>query len=46
VGRTIGAPLDQCLALGCAVAGVYVRDGASPGKERVVGFLREWPGGR
>jgi ketohexokinase len=45
LGRTIGAPLDQCLALGCAVAGVYVRDGASPGRERVAGFLRAWPGG-
>ena len=41
--RTLGLPMEQCLAVGCAVSGAYVRDAASPSRERVVEFLRELP---
>jgi sugar/nucleoside kinase (ribokinase family) len=43
-GQVLGMPLAECLALGCAVSGAYVRDAASPGLERVAGFLRALPG--
>lgn len=39
-----GLPLEQCLAVGCAVSGAYVRDAESPRMERLVGFLRSLPG--
>ncbi|MCE7972949.1 MAG: hypothetical protein DYG92_01300 [Leptolyngbya sp. PLA1] len=38
-----GLPLDECLAVGCAVSGAYVRDAASPDQARVVSFLRNLP---
>lgn len=41
--RTVGLPLEECLAVGCAVSGAYVRDAASPSRERVVAFLGELP---
>ncbi len=43
-GQMVGLPLVQCLAVGTAVSGAYVRDGVSPSRERVVGFLRALPG--
>jgi sugar/nucleoside kinase (ribokinase family) len=38
-----GLPIEQCLAVGCAVSGAYVRDAVSPDFTRLVGFLRELP---
>ena len=38
-----GLPLAQCLAVGCAVSGAYVRDAESPSLERLVGFMRSLP---
>jgi sugar/nucleoside kinase (ribokinase family) len=38
-----GLPLDQCLAVGCAVSGAYVRDALSPNLDRLVAFLRTLP---
>jgi len=42
--RTLGMPMDQCVAVGCAVSGAYVRDAASPSRARVIEFLRALPG--
>lgn len=36
-------PLDQCLAVGCAVSGAYVRDAVSPDRSRLCRFLRGLP---
>ncbi len=44
VGQSIGLPLEQCLAVGCACSGAYVRDAESPTRERVAEFLRALPG--
>ena len=41
--QTIGLSLDECLAVGCAVSGAYVRDADSPTLDRLTGFLRELP---
>ncbi len=41
--RTLGLPIEQCLAVGCAVSGAYVRGAASPARERVAEFLRTLP---
>jgi sugar/nucleoside kinase (ribokinase family) len=38
-----GLPLDQCLAVGCAVSGAYVRDALSPDLARLLEFLRSLP---
>jgi sugar/nucleoside kinase (ribokinase family) len=38
-----GLPLDQCLAVGCAVSGAYVRDAVSPDLHRQTSFLRALP---
>jgi ketohexokinase len=38
-----GLPLDQCLAVGCAVSGAYVRDALSPDLARLIAFLRSLP---
>jgi sugar/nucleoside kinase (ribokinase family) len=38
-----GLPLDQCLAVGCAVSGAYVRDALSPNLPRLLEFLRSLP---
>ncbi len=43
LAEMLGLPLDERLAVGCAVSGAYVRDGESPTKERLVGFLRALP---
>lgn len=43
LGQMLGMPLDEALALGCAVSGAYVRDAASPDRARVAGFLRGLP---
>ncbi len=41
--QTLSLPLDECLAVGCAVSGAYVRDADSPTLDRLTGFLRELP---
>jgi sugar/nucleoside kinase (ribokinase family) len=43
VGRTLGMPLAESLALGCATSGAYVRDAESPDRARVAAFLRALP---
>lgn len=43
VAQVLGLALEECLAVGCAVSGAYVRDADSPTMERLVGFLRELP---
>ncbi|GIK20443.1 MAG: hypothetical protein AMXMBFR77_22950 [Phycisphaerales bacterium] len=43
LAQAVGLALDECLAVGCAVSGAYVRDGESPTAERLVGFLRALP---
>ncbi|MBL9001765.1 MAG: hypothetical protein JNK25_11580 [Phycisphaerae bacterium] len=42
--QTHGLALDQCLAVGCAVSGAYVRDAESPTRERIESFLHDLPG--
>jgi len=44
LARTLGMPMEQCLAVGCATSGAYVRDGESPNRDRVVKFLGALPG--
>lgn len=41
--QTLGLSLDECLAVGCAVSGVYVRDAKSPSLQRLTEFLRVLP---
>lgn len=43
VAQTLGMPLEQCLAMGTALSGAYVRDAASPTRARLVDFLRVLP---
>src|SRR5690606_32405875 len=43
LGQVLGTPLAECLALGCAVGGLYVREAAAPRRGRVVEFLRDLP---
>jgi sugar/nucleoside kinase (ribokinase family) len=44
LARTAGLGLDECLAVGCAESGAFVRDGVSPDLPRLLGFLRDLPG--
>jgi len=41
--QVLGLPIEQCLAVGCAVSGAYVRDAESPDLPRLMGFLRDLP---
>jgi sugar/nucleoside kinase (ribokinase family) len=41
--QVLGLPLDQGLAVGCAVSGAFVRDAESPDLARVTRFLRMLP---
>jgi len=43
LAQTLSLPLEQCLAVGTSTSGVYVRDAASPTRERLVSFLRALP---
>ncbi len=43
LAQALSLPLEQCLATGTATSGVYVRDAASPTRERLVSFLRALP---
>lgn len=42
-GQVTGLPIEQCLAVGCAVSGAYVRDAESPTRVRLAEFLRSMP---
>jgi nucleotide-binding universal stress UspA family protein len=43
LAQVLRMPLDQCCAAGCAVSGIYVREGHSPTRDRLVSFLRSLP---
>lgn len=43
LAQDLGLGLAQCLAVGCAVSGAYVRDAASPSRERLIEFLTDLP---
>ena len=43
VGEMLELPMVQSLAVGCALSGAYVRDGAAPTLDRVLGLLRSFP---
>lgn len=43
MAETLGAPIDACCAMGCAVSGAYVRDAASPSAARVLDMLERPP---
>lgn len=36
-------PLEQCLAIGCALSGAYVREGRAPTRGQLAAFLRALP---
>jgi len=44
-GLLLGGDLDQCLTLGCATAGLFVRTAGSPSRVELHRFLREWQSG-
>ncbi|MDX2146797.1 MAG: PfkB family carbohydrate kinase [Planctomycetota bacterium] len=41
--QVFGLDLEQCLALGCATSGAYVRDAESPTLDRLRAFLTDLP---
>ncbi|MCB9840721.1 MAG: carbohydrate kinase family protein [Phycisphaeraceae bacterium] len=43
VAQTLDLPLDECLAVGVAASGAYVRGAANPSLPRLVAFLRDLP---
>jgi hypothetical protein len=43
VAQTLGMPLAECLAVGCGVAGYYVRHAKAPARRDLVDFLRRLP---
>lgn len=43
LGLALDMPVPEALAVGCGVAGAYVRDGASPDGARLTSFLRTLP---
>jgi len=43
MAQNLGLDLAQCLAVGCAVSGAYVRDARSPSRDRLAEFLRDLP---
>jgi sugar/nucleoside kinase (ribokinase family) len=43
LAQAMGLGLEECLAVGCATSGVYVRDALSPNLARLVEFLRSLP---
>lgn len=43
LGQLARMNLEECLALGCATSGAYVRDAQSPSAQRLDEFLRELP---
>lgn len=42
-GQAAGMGLDECLALGVATSGAYVRDGGSAPRDRIIEMLRSMP---
>lgn len=45
LGLLLGCELEQCLTLGCAIAGLFVRTASSPDRDALVRFLRSWESG-
>jgi len=45
-GALAGLPMEQTLLLGMATSGYYVRNGASPHLQALIGFLLDWAHGR
>lgn len=43
LAQTLGLPMEQCLAVGCATSGAYVRDALSPDLGRLTAFLDRLP---
>jgi sugar/nucleoside kinase (ribokinase family) len=43
LGKLLGFPTAQCLLIGVATSGFYVRTGQSPTVADVTQFLRNWP---
>ncbi|MEM9167901.1 MAG: PfkB family carbohydrate kinase [Planctomycetota bacterium] len=43
LARALGCDLDESLAVACTTSGAYVRDAVSPGRPRVIAFLRDLP---
>ncbi|MBL8758011.1 MAG: carbohydrate kinase family protein [Phycisphaerae bacterium] len=43
LAQVLGAPIDACCAMGCAVSGAYVRDAASPSAARLIEMLERPP---
>lgn len=43
MAQCLGMPLDECLCVGCAVSGAYVRDARSPDTPRLIEFLNLLP---
>jgi sugar/nucleoside kinase (ribokinase family) len=43
LAQVLRMPLDQCCATGAAVSGLYVREGQSPNRDRLLSFLRSLP---
>jgi sugar/nucleoside kinase (ribokinase family) len=43
LAQILDMPLAECLAVGCAVAGLYVREAQAPGLRRLLDFLRALP---
>lgn len=43
LGQTLNLDPSQCLAVGCALSGAYVRDARSPDLSRLLAFLRDLP---
>lgn len=44
-GLLLGCDLEQCLILGCATAGLFVRTAESPDRDSLARFLRSWEAG-
>ncbi|MGP1272385.1 MAG: PfkB family carbohydrate kinase [Phycisphaerales bacterium] len=43
LARSLGAGLEESLAIACATSGAYVRDAVSPDRPRLISFLRDLP---
>jgi len=45
LGLLAGAAPEECLTLGCAVSGYFVRNAQSPSREEIAEFLKKWAEG-
>ena len=46
LGLLAGATPENCLILGCAASGYFVRNAQSPSREEIAGFLKNWAEGK